>query len=106
MLKYEVPIIYDLIMKMSPKGQFPEPRILIIESICKASNDISLRKPKFFRYLEEYKRKGIYCGRAQIITPKRAKYYELIRERKRDKFVEENHSLIENERKIMRAKRK
>lgn len=105
MLKYEAPAMYDVIMKMTPKGYFPEPRVDTIERVCLASDDPSLRKAKFFRYLNEYRKKGIYCGRAQTLTPKRARYYESIRQKNLERFVHKNNEIIEIERKIMRAKK-
>jgi len=95
MLKYEVPVVYDIIMNMMPKSVSPEPPILLIKLICENSNDPSLKKAKFTRYLKLYEELGLYCKRARILTPKRKAYYEGIRQKKLDKFIVMNRDKIE-----------
>ncbi|MFI3294065.1 MAG: hypothetical protein SNI70_11190, partial [Rikenellaceae bacterium] len=51
MLKYEIPALYEVIMRMTPKSQYPEPKVKIIEMVCRVSSDPSLSKAKFARYL-------------------------------------------------------
>ena len=95
MLKYEVPVVYDLIMNMTPPGPFPEPPYLLIKILCAASDDPSLKKPKFFRYLGEYAQKGLYCLRGKKNTPEREAFYSAIRKKKLDRFILQNQQVIE-----------
>lgn len=95
MLKYEVPVVYDIIMGMTPVCTFSEPPYLLIKTICEGSLDPSLKKRKFFRYLEEYAQLGLFCKRPKVLTDKRKVYYESIRKKKMEKFIEENKEKIE-----------
>ena len=95
MLKYEVPVVYGLIMNMSREGVFPIPPLFLINIICKGSQDPSLLKPKFQRYLNEYAEHGIYCRRPKRMTKKRKAYYESIRKKKMQKYIDENKRKIE-----------
>lgn len=94
MLKYEVPVVFDIIMKMTPKPMLGEPPLLLVKTVCRNSDDPSLRKKKLTRYLEEYARLGLYCKRPKILTPERRGYYEAIRERKMDRYICENKERI------------
>jgi hypothetical protein len=99
-LKYEVPVVYDIIMKMTPAAVFPEPPLLLVKTVCKGSKDPSLKKAKFRRYLKEYAAWGLFCKRAKRLTPEREQYYEGIRKRKLGKYLKENRDRIEGMRKI------
>ena len=94
MLKHEVPIVYDIIMGMIPHFPYPEPPYLLIKFICKASSDPSLKKPRFFRYLDEYLQMGLYCKRGKKLTPEREAYYKSIREIKLKQYIKENRDEI------------
>jgi len=94
MLKYEVPVVFDIITKMTPDSMPGEPPLLLIRIICRNSNDSSLRKAKFSRYLEEYARSGLYCKRPKLLTPQRKEYYEAIRKKKLGKYMVENKDRI------------
>ena len=94
MLKYEVPVVFDIIMQSIPPGLFAEPSVYLIEKICNASPDPSLKKAKFARYLEEYVRKGLYCNRPKVITPERRAYYDAIRRKKLEKYIHKNREMI------------
>ncbi|WP_206759853.1 hypothetical protein [Dysgonomonas sp. GY75] len=104
MLKYEAPVVFDIIMRMTPVSMAGEPPLLLIKTICKSSDDTSLKKPKFFRYLEEYARLGLFCKRPKILTEERKIYYEAIRKKKLDMYMKENKdrisALVEYERKL------
>jgi hypothetical protein len=89
-LKYEVPVVYDAILKLTPPAVFPEPPPLLVETVCKSSPDPSLKKAKFRRYLKEYAGSGVYCKRPKRLTPEREKYYERIRKRKMAEYIEGN----------------
>lgn len=102
MLRHEVPAVYEIIMKMTPGGLFPEPRIQTIEIVCRASKDPSLRKPKFFRYLELYRKDGIYCRRPRVLTPARARFYESMRRRKLAGYIQCNRAEVEKECRTLR----
>lgn len=47
LLKYEAPVVYGIIMNLTPRAVYPEPKADLIEQVCRASGDPSLRKPKF-----------------------------------------------------------
>jgi hypothetical protein len=94
-LKYEVPVVYDVIMKMTPPAAFLEPSPLLVKTVCKSSRDPSLKKSKFRRYLKEYAGCGLYCKRPKRLTPERERYYERIRKRKIEEYIGENRERIE-----------
>jgi hypothetical protein len=94
-LRYEVPVVYDAILKLTPPAVFPEPALLLIKTVCKASHDPSLRKAKFQRYLEEYAVWGLYCKRPKRLTPEKERYYEGIRKRKMEEYIRRNGERIE-----------
>lgn len=94
-LKYEVPVVYDIIMDMTPPAVFPEPPLLLVQRVCKASPDPSLKKAKFFRYLDEYAAWGLYCKRPKLLTPERDAYYEKLRKNKLEIYIRENWEKIE-----------
>lgn len=87
MLKYESPAVYNVIMRLTPPSPWREPAPLLIRMVCASSDDPSLKKAKFFRYLEEYSRDGLYCRRAKMPTPQRQRYYRSIRKHKLAKKV-------------------
>ena len=97
LLKYEAPAVISIILNLTPRAVFPEPKVELIEQVCRASGDPSLRKPKFFRYLEEYRDMGIYCRRPKRLTPERALYYERLRKKKLECFIKENQATIQQE---------
>lgn len=45
---------------------------------------------KFRRYLDEYRRDGVYCRRGKRLTPERKAYYEGICRRKREEYIRRN----------------
>lgn len=82
MLKYETPLEYNIIIQSTPKTAFMKPDVEIIEAVCTASDDESFDKPKFKKYLEEYREHGIHCDRPKILTPDREIYYNKLRRNK------------------------
>lgn len=82
MLKHETPLEYELIMSATPKSLFMTPDVILIEAISSTSDDKSFQKPKFKRYLDEYRLNGIYCDRPKTLTPERVQYYETLRHNK------------------------
>ena len=90
MLYYEVPAIYKVIMQLTRRSHFPEPKVELIEIVCSVSDDSSLKKPKFQRYLQEYKEKGLYCGRAKQICSKKESYYASIRAKKNANYISQS----------------
>ena len=94
MLKHECPAIYEVITRMITYYNFVNPTVEFIEIICRNSNDCSLKKAKFKRYLQEYKENGIYCHRAKKMTPKREIYYEKIRKNKIQKYIKGNEKRV------------
>lgn len=94
MLRYEVPVVYDVLMRLLPFSYWPEPPYEVIKAVCAASPDPSLRKSKFLRYLEEYRRTGLYCRRPKRLTPERRVYYQRLRERKLARYIEKHRSRI------------
>lgn len=95
MLFYEVPAVYKVIMQLTRSSYYPEPKVALIEIICSVSDDSSLKKPKFQRYLQEYKEKGLYCGRAMKINPKQESYYAAIRAKKTAKYISKNAEIVD-----------
>lgn len=87
MLKYETPLEYNLIMNASSNSPFPVPDVDIIELITNASDNDSFSKPKFKRYLNEYRENGIVCSRAKILTPERKLFYDRVRKSKIKNFT-------------------
>ena len=106
MLKYEVPAVYEIIMRMTPKATYPEPRVRTIEVVCRASDDSALKKPKFFRYLEEYRKKGICCNRPKRLTAERAVFYTAMREKKLNQYIQRNSDKVQKMRVEMKQKSK
>ena len=94
-LKYEVPVVYEALMQMTPKEATEEPPILLIKMICRKSSDSSLKKAKFLRYLSEYEKVGLCCKRPKKLTSERERYYEVIRQGKLKEFIRENRLRIE-----------
>lgn len=95
LLKYEMPVVYDIVMDRYKDMPFPQPQAEVIELICKASKDISYQKPKFRRCMDEYIAWGIYCRRAKVLTEGRKNYYESIRKKKMEAFIARNRQRIE-----------
>ncbi len=87
-LKYECPAVFEVITKVLPKYNTIAPSIKHLELIFRNSNDPSLKKPKFKRYLEDFKKHGLYCHRARELTPEKEKYYKKIRAKKHKTLVE------------------
>lgn len=87
MLRYEAPLVYHLLRIVAPRHIRFEPEWEVVKAVCDASDDPSLRKPKFHRYLEEYRQHGVFCRRAKRLTPSRLAYYESVRRRKIAQFV-------------------
>lgn len=90
MLRYEMPVVYYLLRKLSPPAPLFEPTWQLVDSVCSSSTDPSYLKPKFKRYLEEYARNGVYCKRGKRLTPERLVYYESIRRKKLELFIRAN----------------
>lgn len=90
MLRYEMPVVYHLLRRLSPPAPLFEPEWQLVDSVCRASKDSSYNKPKFRRYLEEYARDGVYCKRGKRLTPDRLVYYESIRRKKLSIFIRKN----------------
>ncbi len=94
MLRYEMPVVYFVLKKLCCTQSVFEPDWHVIESVARASKDASYRKPKFRRYLEEYSRNGLFCRRGKVLTPRRKAYYEGIRRRKIECFIQQNRKLL------------
>lgn len=90
MLRYEMPVVYYLLRRLSPPAPLFEPEWTMVDAVCRASKDSSYEKPKFKRYLEEYARDGVYCKRGKRLTPERTAYYESVRQKKLEAFIRAN----------------
>lgn len=88
---------------MTPKKPVPEPPLLLVRAVCKASKDPSLKKEKFHRHINIYAKEGLFCKRAKRLTPERKRYYEALRKKKMEKFIRQNKERIEQLRRIMEA---
>ena len=94
MLRYEMTMVYHLLRQLCGKQSPFEPDWRVIDSVARASKDISYKKPKFKRYLDEYREKGLYCSRGRELTPKRKAYYESIRKHKSEEYIRINRRII------------
>ena len=90
MLRYEMPVVYYLLRRLSPPAPLFEPEWTLVDSVSRASKDPSYNKPKFKRYLEEYARDGVYCKRGKRLTSERLAYYESVRRKKLETFIQAN----------------
>lgn len=88
---------------MTQKRQFPEPTMRTIEMICHASTDLAFKKPKFERYLNEYRDKGIYCSRPKVLTEEKKRYYDALRKKNIERYVRKNRKAVDFERKSIRS---
>lgn len=95
MLKYESPLVYDLIIELSPQSRKRNPPPELISIVCSASCDPAFGKPKFRVYLYEYARHGLYCKRGKKLTPQRERYYERIRHNKLQDYIRRHRDEIE-----------
>lgn len=82
MLRYEMPVVYHLLRRLCATQQ--------PFAVAEASKDPSCGKAKFRRYLDEYRRDGVYCRRGKRLTPERKAYYEGICRRKREEYIRRN----------------
>ena len=94
MIKQEAPVVFNILMNLTPKTAFQEPSIELIKLVCRASRDPSFRKAKFRRYLSEYETTGLYCKRGKKLTLNRKVYYEALRKRKMKVFIRQNKRKI------------
>ena len=101
MLKHETPVVYGILMNTLMRTSCQEPPVELIEVVCRASQDISFKKPKFRRYLKEYARCGLYCRRPKRMTPERETYYAHIRQVKKYKFIYRNRKQIEQIKRVL-----
>lgn len=90
-----MPAVYEVIMSMTQPYMLCEPPYLLIKLVCEKSDDTSLKKRKFIRYLEEYKEQGLFCRRPKLLTSERKKYYEAIRKKKMNTYILKNRESIE-----------
>lgn len=90
MLRYEMPVVYHLLRRLCASQQPFEPDWRVIASVAEASKDPSFKKAKFHRYLDDYRRNGVYCRRGKRLTPGRKAYYEDIRRRKTEEYIHRN----------------
>lgn len=90
MLRYEMPVVYHLLRRLYDRQQPFEPDWYVIELVAEASKDPSFRKAKFSRYLDDYRRNGVYCRRGKRLTSGRKTYYEGIRRRKTEEYIRQN----------------
>lgn len=94
LLKYEMPVVYGIVMEKYKDIPFPQPGADVIELLCKASKDPTYKKPKFRRCMNEYIERGICCTRAKVLTPNMEAYYESIRKKKMEAFIARNQKKI------------
>ncbi len=94
LLKYEMPVVYGIVMESCKDRTFPHPSPQVIELVSRASKDPTYRKPKFRRCMDEYIATGICCKRAKVLTPELKAYYESIREKKMEAFIAKNQKKI------------
>lgn len=95
MLKYETPVVFDIIIDLSPQHRKKCPDAKLISAVCSASDDPAFDKPKFRVYLDEYIRNGVYCKRGKKLTAERKRYYERIRRNKLASYIRRRKADIE-----------
>lgn len=79
----ETPLVYNLIMENRDIDNYLyAPKVDDIILYTSASKDPTFQKPKFLRYLEEYKKDGLCCGRPKEITKERTEYYDRLQNQK------------------------
>ena len=94
MIKHKAPVVFNIIMNLTPNSVSPAPSCELIKIVCKASRDSSFKKAKFHRYLSEYESTGLYCKRGKRLISKRKLYYETIRKRKMEQYIRKNKKRI------------
>lgn len=87
LLKYEAPLVYKILRSLLTTGQRKAPPFELIKTVCEASDDPTLRKAKFYRYLAEYEKDGVCCRRPKLPTPERMVYYHNLRRRKMEAYL-------------------
>lgn len=88
-LKYEAPIEYELIMRSTPQSAFPKPSIHLIETIAIASHNPVFKKNKYFKYLQEYKDKGLYMKEPKLLTESRRVFYQTLMDNRVKRYIKE-----------------
>lgn len=73
-------------MSNPTNNYFYAPDIQTILIYAKSSKDEAFKKPKFFRYLNEYEETGLYCGRPKVMNHNRDRYYTNIMKNKRQRL--------------------
>lgn len=89
-----MPVVYGILQdKYKDPGRFhPSPEV--VELVCRASKDPTYKKPKFRRCMNEYIASGLCCKRGKVLTERRKAYYESIRRKKMEAFIDENRKKI------------
>ena len=91
MLRYEMPVVLIICSAGYAPRSSPSSRTgRSYGRWRQASKDPSCGKAKFRRYLDEYRRDGVYCRRGKRLTPERKAYYEGICRRKREEYIRRN----------------
>ena len=103
MIKYETPLVFDLIEASSVKRVvFFAPDPDLVESVCLASKDGAFSKPKFKRYMAEYRKYGIYPPRAKKMTAVRLIYYKSVRFNNQERQLKIQKNLTRQKLEIIR----
>lgn len=97
MLRYEMPVVYHLLKHLYATQSRFEPDWRVIDTVAGASKDVSYKKAKFKRYLEEYRENGVFCRRGKTITPGRKAYYEGVRRRKVEAYIRRNRRVLQKQ---------
>lgn len=84
-LKHEAPFEYKLIMDAN--GAISDPSADFIEAISYSSSNPLFKKTKFRRCLIEYRKYGLYCGRAIKTNANIELYYIKIRKSQRQREI-------------------
>lgn len=89
-LKYLCPVEYKLIVQSAPKnGRNVKPGAGLIEAVAIASKNSFLRSHKYFMYLEEYKKQGLWVKPPRKITPKKLAYFKSLRKKQEEEYLKE-----------------
>lgn len=94
LLKYEMPVVYNILQNKCKDTRRFHPSPEVVELVCRASKDPTYKKPKFRRCMNEYIANGLCCKRGKVLTEGRKAYYESIRRKKMEAFIDRNRKKI------------
>lgn len=98
-LKYAAPVEYRLIMSATPKGKYSIPSIELIEAVCFASVNPTLKRGMFKKYLDLFKSKPFEEQPIVFQTPRHTNKFKNIKEK------DERNKIANMKRRLNKIKR-